>query len=180
LRHFLDSGNIPTTCLFPRMINAGSLKAAHERGQRINSEVAGVGGSCGNASNFADQLFAAHPPRFFYGSAFGQLAKRRRASHGGNAPFSSEADLRNAAAFEFQREFQNVSARRVFELRAGIRVFDHARMARVLKMIEEFGRVHAVNCKAQKLRSFNVPRLQSENRRQGSRTLKPRNSETQG
>jgi len=101
-----------------------------------------VGGGWRQASDFADQLFPAHLPGFVYIFALDQLRDRRTAGHRRNATLGTKANVGDAPAFQFQREFQNVSAGGVFQARGAVGSFNLARVSGVLKMVQEFGRIH--------------------------------------
>jgi len=110
--------------------------------QSIDRQLAGVAGRLGHAANFPQQLFPADLPRLFHSHGFHQLRNRRPAGHRWNAAFGTKANVGDALFFQFQREFQDVSAGGVFQLRGGVGSFNHTRVSWVLEMVEEFGRIH--------------------------------------
>ena len=115
-----------------------------ERGERVYGQVAGVGGGWRQASDFLNQLLPAQLAGFVYIFAFRQLRDRRAAGHCGNAALGAKANVGDAFAFQFQGEFQNVSAGGVFQARGAVGGFDLAGVSGVLKMVEEFGGIHIV------------------------------------
>src|SRR5271169_702721 len=109
-------------------------------------------GGLRQASNFLNQLFAFQLPRCVQIFAFDQLRNRRPASYSRNAAFGAKANVGDALYFQLRlfqslvfqsdAEFQDISARWVFQLRAGVGSFNFTRVARVLEMVEEFGGIH--------------------------------------
>lgn len=55
-------------------IYARNSEPPQERGERVHRQMAGVGGGLRQATDFANQLFPAHLPRFFDSLAFDQLS----------------------------------------------------------------------------------------------------------
>jgi len=54
-------------------VSALHSELPQEFSERVHGQVAGVGGRLRQATDFANHLFPAHLPRFFYGLAFDQL-----------------------------------------------------------------------------------------------------------
>lgn len=113
-----------------------------KRGEGVHREVAGVDGGLRQATDFANQLFAAHQPGVIYTFAFDQLRDGRPTGHCWHAPFGAKANLGDTPPIQFQREFQDVSASGVLQARTRVGSFNLARVSRVLKMIQEFGGIH--------------------------------------
>ena len=101
-------------------------------------------GSLRQPTNPQDQFFPADAPCLLNGSTIDQFGYRRAARHRRHASFGEKANVSDPVTLQLQRKFQNIPARGVFQLRRGIRLRDLARITRVLKVIEEFRRVHSV------------------------------------
>jgi hypothetical protein len=99
-------------------------------------------GGLRQAPDFANQLFPAHVPGFVYTLAIDQLRDGRPAGHRRNTALGAKANVGDSVAFQFNCEFKNVSASGVLQLRGGVGGFDFTRVSRVLKMVQEFGRIH--------------------------------------
>ncbi len=128
-----------------------TLHVSQKRGERVHRKVTGVVGGWGQASDFADQLFPAQFAGFGYSLVFHQLGDCRTAGHGWDAALGAEANIDDAHGvrvdlfrlfFQFQGEFQNVSADGVFQARGAIGSFKFSRVSRILKMIEQFRGIH--------------------------------------
>jgi len=122
-------------------------QSPQERGQRVHREVACVGGSLRQTSDFLYQIFPAQPPSFVQIFAFDQLRDRRSASHRWNAALGEKANVCNPLPlwlpdFQSDAKFKNVSTNRIFQSRSAVRGFNCARIARVLKVVEKRGRIH--------------------------------------
>ncbi len=104
--------------------------------------MAGVFRSLGQAADYCDHLFPAHPPGFIDGLSLNQLRDCRPAGHGRNAAFRTKANLADALPFQSNREFKNVAAGRIFQASHRIRSLHFAGVARVPKVVEEFGGIH--------------------------------------
>ena len=121
---------------------------AQERFERFHRQVAGMCGSFWYATHLANQLFPAHLLRFFDGLAFDQFGEGRPTCHCRHASLGAKTDVRDLPPCQLGRKFQNISTGRIFHLRRGVRSFDVACVARVLKMIQQFRRIHSRDCNA--------------------------------
>ena len=89
------------------------------------------------------QFFPPQPASLGHSLSLHQFGQQRPASHGRHASFGAKPNLRNAPSFDSQSQFQNVPARWIFDLNRRVWIVDFARIARMLEMIENLGRVHA-------------------------------------
>ncbi len=71
-----------------------------------------------------------------------QFRQKRRAGQCRNAPASSESSLRNVSCLEPRGKFENVSAHRIFHGNLGRGAVQGARIARILKMVENCFAIH--------------------------------------
>lgn len=93
-------------------------------------------------ANFLEQLFPSNFSRFRHGLSLCQFCDRGAAGHGWNASFGKKTDVGDTISIQFQTEFEDIAAGRIFDSRDGIRLFHFAGIARVLKMVEQLGGVH--------------------------------------
>ena len=135
------AGRVPALRLQVRSRKA-CLEFLQQRPQRVHCQMAGMHGGLGQAAYFPHYVPPVELPRFFNRPAFDQFSDGRAASHGRHAPFRAKADVGDSLAIELQREFQNVSAGGILQLRGGIGSFDVAGVSWILKVIQGFGRVH--------------------------------------
>lgn len=90
-----------------------------------------------------NQFFAFQLTRLIGGRAAHQLRERRRACHRRHAAFGAKADFVNPPARYFKSEFENIATSGILNLNRSIRRIQNARIARMLKVIENLRRVHA-------------------------------------
>ena len=100
--------------------------------------MAGMRRSFRHTADFLDHLFPADSSCLFDCLTLNQFRKRRGTRHGGHASFSAKADLGDPIAVQLHGELQNIPASRILQLCRSISIFDIARIARILKMIEKF------------------------------------------
>ena len=105
-------------------------------------------GSCGQAADGADQLFAAEGASFCNSAARNQYSQRGATGHRCHAAFGLKANLFDALAADFESNAQNVAAGGVLQLRRRVRAFHNAGIARMLEVVEKLGRVHRRYCAA--------------------------------
>lgn len=125
----------------PRADN--SLQTSQERSQRIDCQMAGVSRSLRQTTNFGYQIFPAQPACSVHGLALRQLRDCGTTRHSRNAAFGQKADVGNLSHFQLECELQDVTASGIFKLRGGIGVRDFPRIPWVLKIVEQFGRIHS-------------------------------------
>ena len=130
-----------------RSLRCSRSDAPQERGERVDCQLAGVGGGLRQASDFANQLFPAYLPGFIRTFALDQFGDGRSAGHRRDTAFGAKANFGDARAFQFRlfqskAEFENVSAHRIFQLRDGVGRFQFTGVSWVLKMVEKFGGIH--------------------------------------
>lgn len=71
-----------------------------------------------------------------------ELADHRSARHCRNAALDAETDRPNSSALAFGRQFQHVSARRVFHANSSIGIFQIPGISRMFEVVEKFRRIH--------------------------------------
>jgi len=94
------------------------------------------------ATHFFNQFFPADAPCRVDTLALRQLRNRRTASHRRHAPFGKKTNFGDLTAVESNAQFENVSAHGILQSRGSVRCFDRTWVSRILKMIENFSRVH--------------------------------------
>ena len=102
-----------------------------------------VAGSFRQTSDFYKQLFPADSSRRVNGFALDQLSDCRSASHRRHATFGAKSYVAYRTFGQLQAQFQNVSASRIFQPRRCIGLFHDAGISRMLKIVEQFGRIHS-------------------------------------
>lgn len=119
---------------------AGPL--AKRGAERVNCQVGGVRRGLRQAAHGAHDISALELERLIHTHAARQFGKRGTAGNGGHAAFGAKANLGDAAGIKLQCQFQNIAAGGVFHARGSIGAGNVARIARVLKMIENFCGIH--------------------------------------
>jgi len=104
----------------------------------------GMAGRLGHPPDLPEHIFLSDLSRLFYAFSPCQFCERRPTCHGRNATFGAKAYVPNSVSIQFQTEFQNIAAYGIFHPHLGVRVFYFARVARILKMIKQFGGIHGL------------------------------------
>jgi len=113
-----------------------------KRGQCVHRQVTCVRGSLRQATDFANQVFSAHLPGLVYILAFDQLRDGRPASHRRHTSFGAKTNVGDALPIQFQGKLQDVSASGVLQASESVGSCNLARVSRVMKMVQEIGRIH--------------------------------------
>jgi len=101
-----------------------------------------MSGGLRQASDCGNQIIAPQLANFRDRFSAYQLRQRRPAGHGRYASFGLESDLLDAAILYFQAQTNNVPANRVLDFSTRIGIRNVARMARILKVIEQLRGIH--------------------------------------
>ena len=137
-----------------------SSQSPQEHRECVHRQVTCMGGGLWQTTNFANQLFPAYLPCFFYRLVPGQLRDGRCARHRWHTSFSAEGNVGNASPIQFQRKFQDVSANGILQARARIGSFNLARVSRILKMIQKFSGIHRAIVMRQACALLEIPPLE--------------------
>ena len=101
-----------------------------------------VTGRFGHSADSLEQLLPADFPRLIGRLAFRQLCDGRSASQRGNAAFGAKTNVRDAIPFQFESEFEHVTADGVLHLHDGVWRLDFSGVSWILKMVEQLCRIH--------------------------------------
>ena len=134
-------GASPRTCITPK--TKSLLNSFEQCLQRIHRQVSRVARCFGQATYFFEQLFARQGARLGQSPSRRHLGQRGRACHGGNTPLCPKPNLHNTFGRDLRREFQNISARGIFNPDTRVRIANLSRISRVLKMIEHLRGIHS-------------------------------------
>jgi hypothetical protein len=89
-----------------------------------------------------DYFFAAQLAGFHDCFSLHPFGQERGTGYGGNAALGEKSDFRDAAIGNSQGKFQNIATGRVLDLGGGVGIHYCSRVAGVLEVIEDLGRVH--------------------------------------
>src|ERR1700730_8642035 len=104
--------------------------------------MAGVNRRLGQTANGSHQCLPAQLTGFCNRLSLYQLGQQRGTGHGGNTSLREKPNFIDASADDLQSEFQNVAARRIFDLARCIGIGHFAGIAWMLEVVENLGRVH--------------------------------------
>jgi hypothetical protein len=105
-----------------------------------------VGGGLGQATQCFDQRFTGEISGFLYGFANHQFGQGGTTCHRWNAAFRPEAHVADSTGRYLRGETEDVAAGRVLNLDRRVGVVDFARVARVLKMVQDLSGIHLPYC----------------------------------
>lgn len=94
------------------------------------------------AADFAFQVFPVDLLGIAYVFANHQLGESGPACHRRDASLGPKANIGDAISLQPQAKLENIAAYGVFQPRARIGRFDRSRVSRILKMVQDFRRVH--------------------------------------
>jgi len=104
--------------------------------------MAGVNRRLGQTANGSHQFLPAQLTGFCNRLPLDQLGHQRGTGHGGNTSLREKSNFIDAPADDLQSEFQNVAARRIFDLARCIGIGHFAGIAWMLEVVENLGREH--------------------------------------
>jgi len=96
------------------------------------------------ASNRCNQRVALQRERLAHASSCNQFCQSRSAGHRRHATLGFESDLSDPPSAHLQSQPQHVSTNRIFNVRYCVGGRKLPGIARILKVIEQLGRIHAV------------------------------------
>lgn len=102
----------------------------------------GVAGRLRHAANALQQRCPADLARVLDRVAPCQFRDRGAAGDGRNTAFRAKTNVRNSVSLQLQREFHDVSTRRIFQRRHRVGTLQFSCISRILEMVEQFSRVH--------------------------------------
>lgn len=114
------------------------------RRERIESQLCSVRRSLRQTANRGDHPVALQRSRFVQSFSGDDLRQSRSASHRSHASLGLEPNLRNPPGIDSQSQTEYIAAGRILDFRRGIGIHEFSRVARILEVVEQLGRVHAV------------------------------------
>jgi len=112
--------------------------------ESIERQLRRVSGSLRQAADRGNHIVTPQLQAFPRRLSSDQFGERRGASHGRDASLGLKSNISDLAALQFQGQADDIPADRILDLGRAIGVGEIARIARILKVIEQLRGIHAL------------------------------------